>query len=82
MTRIEHPFAKVYRAVLKEKYPVLESAIPEGSSLVANGILEDVVDEALKRYYAGETFTVWPGIRIQPASTIPEKELKGTIVYV
>jgi hypothetical protein len=54
MIKIEHPFAKVCRAVFKEKYPDKESAIPEDSSLAVNDIPEDVMTEALKRYFASK----------------------------
>jgi hypothetical protein len=46
MTRIEHPFTKVCRVVLKEKHPNKESAIPDGSLLAAGSIPEDVITEA------------------------------------
>jgi hypothetical protein len=49
VAKIKHPFARVCRAVLKEKYPGKEAAIPGGSSLAAGGIPEDVMDESLNR---------------------------------
>jgi hypothetical protein len=79
MTKIEHPFAKVCRAVLKEKYPDKELAIPDDSSLVASGIPEDVIDEALKRYYAGKKLIIGPRIRANPAQ---KQETRRTITYV
>jgi hypothetical protein len=82
MTKIEHPFAKVCRAVLKEKYPDKEAAIPDGSPLAANGIPEDVIDEALKRYYAGKKLIVGPRIRVIPTDNTPKQEVKRTITYV
>jgi hypothetical protein len=82
MTKIEHPFAKVCRAVFKEKYPDKEAAIPDGSPLAASGIPEDVIDEALKRYYAGKKLIVGPRIRVIPADTAPKQEIKRTIIYV
>jgi hypothetical protein len=33
MTKIEYPFTKVCRAVLNEKHPDKESAIPDGSPM-------------------------------------------------
>jgi hypothetical protein len=82
MTKIEHPFAKVCRAVLKEKYPDKEAAIPDGSPLAVNGIPEDVIDEALKRYYAGKKLIVGPRIWVIPADSTPKQEVKRTITYV
>jgi hypothetical protein len=82
MTKIEHPFAKVCRAILKEKYPDKEAAIPDGSPLAASGIPEDVIDEALKRYYAGKKLIVGPRIRVIPTDNTPKQEVKRTITYV
>jgi hypothetical protein len=82
MTKIEHPFAKVCRAVLKEKYPDKEAAIPDGSPLAAGDIPEDVIDEALKRYYAGKKLIISPRIQVHPADTTPKQEIKRTITYV
>jgi hypothetical protein len=82
MSRFEHPFARVYRAVLKEKYPDKEAAIPDGFPLAANGIPEDVIDEALKRYYAGKKLIVGPRIRVIPTDNTPKQEIKRTITYV
>jgi hypothetical protein len=82
MTRIEHPFAKICRAVLKEKYPDKESAISGDSSLAASGIPEDVIDESLKRYYAGKKLIVGPRIQVKPANTTQKQEMKYTITYV
>jgi hypothetical protein len=54
----EHPFVKTCGVMFKEKYPDKESAIPEGSPLVDGGIPEDVMTEALRRYYAGKTLVI------------------------
>jgi hypothetical protein len=82
MTKFEHPFAKVCRAVLKEKYPDKEAAIPDGSSLAAANIPEDVIDEALKRYYAGKKLIISPRIQVRPTNDTPKQEIKRTITYV
>jgi hypothetical protein len=82
MTRIEHPFVKVCRAVLKEKYPDKEAAIPEGSSLAAAGIPEDIMDEALKRYYTGKKLIIGPRIQVRPTEAALKQEIKRTITYV
>jgi hypothetical protein len=82
MTKIQHPFAKVCRAVLKEKYPDKEAAIPDGSSLDANSIPEDVIEEALKRYYADKKLVIGPRIWVRPTDTVPKQEIKRTITYV
>jgi hypothetical protein len=81
MTRIEHPFVKTCRAVFKEKYPDKESAIPEGSPLVDGGIPEDVLTEALRRYYAGKTLVIGPRIQVRPTSAAPKQEVRRTITY-
>jgi hypothetical protein len=81
MTRIEHPFAKLCRAILKEKYPDKEAAIPAGSSLAAAGIPEDIMDEALKRYYAGKELIIGPRIQVRPTEAAPRQEIKRTITY-
>jgi hypothetical protein len=82
VTKIEHPFANVCRAVLKEKYPDKEAAIPNGSSLAANDIPEDVMDEALKRYYAGKKLVIGPRIQVRHADTTQKQKMKRTITYV
>jgi hypothetical protein len=82
MTKIEHPFANVCRAVLKEKYPDKEAAIPDGSSLATNDIPEDVMDEALKRYYTGKKLIIGPRIQVRPADTTQKQEIKRTVTYV
>jgi hypothetical protein len=83
MAKFEHPFAKVCRAVLKEKYPDKEAAIPDGSSLAAADIPEDVIDEALKRYYAGKKLIIAsPRIQVRPANNTLEQKIKRTITYV
>jgi hypothetical protein len=81
MTKFEHPFAKVYRAILKEKYPDKEAAIPDDSLLVTNDMPEDVVDEALKRYYAGKKLIVGPRVQLSPSDTTQKREVKYTITY-
>ncbi|GHV75629.1 hypothetical protein AGMMS49942_04500 [Spirochaetia bacterium] len=82
MTKIEHPFAKICRAVLKEKYPDKEAAIPDGSPLSAGGIPEDVITEALKRYYAGKKLVMGPRIHVLPADVTQKQKMKQTITYV
>jgi hypothetical protein len=82
MTTIEHPFAKIYRAVLKEMYPDKESAIPEDSSLAANGVPEDVAAEALKRYFAGKELIVGPRFRVRPTNAVIKQDAGRTITYV
>jgi hypothetical protein len=82
MTKIQHPFTKVCRAVLKEKYPDKEAAIPAGSPLEANSLPEDVIEEALKRYYAGKKLVIGPRAQVRPAGTALKQEMKRTITYV
>jgi hypothetical protein len=77
MTRIEHPFAKVCRAVLKEKYP--DKAIPDDSPLTVNDIPEDVLSEASKRYYAGKELIIGPCVRVKLAN---KQKVKYTTTYV
>jgi hypothetical protein len=78
MTRIEHPFAKVCRAVLKEKYP--DKAIPDDSPLTVENIPKGVLSEASKRYYADkELIIVGPRIRAKLAN---KQKVKYTITYV
>jgi hypothetical protein len=82
MTKIEHPFAKVYRAVLKEKYPDKASAISDDSPIDPASMPEDVVVEALKRYFSGKKPIVGPRIRVIPTDNTPKQEVKRTITYV
>jgi hypothetical protein len=82
MTKIQHPFAKVCRTVLKEKYPDKEASIPDGSPLDANSIPEDVIEEALKRYYAGKKLVIGPRAQVRPTGTAPKQKIKRTITYV
>jgi hypothetical protein len=81
MTKIEHPFARVCRTVLKEKYPDKEAAIADGSPLAANDIPQDVISEALKCYYAGKKLIAGPRIQARP-NIAPKPEIKRTITYV
>jgi hypothetical protein len=81
MTKIEHPFAKTCRAVLKEKYPDKEAAIPDDSPLAVSDIPEDVISEALKRYYAGKKLIIGPRIQVRPTDTTKKPEIKYTITY-
>jgi hypothetical protein len=62
MSRIEHPFAKVCRAVLKEKYPAKEAAIPDIVPLTASDMPEDALAEAFARYYADKKPLIGPRI--------------------
>jgi hypothetical protein len=55
-----HPFAELYRAVLKEKYPGIEANIPAGALPELNDIPEDVLAEALDRYSEGEELFIRP----------------------
>jgi hypothetical protein len=80
MTGTEHPFAKVCRAVLKEKYP--DKAAPDDSPLTVSGIPEDVLSEASKRYYAGKVLIIGPRVWVSPASTAPKQKKAYTFRYV
>ncbi|MDR1180193.1 MAG: hypothetical protein LBK44_06780 [Spirochaetales bacterium] len=82
MTKIEHPFAKVCLAVLKEKHPDKESAIPDDSPMAVKDIPEDVMVEALKRYYAGKKLIISPRLQVRPANTTQKQAIKRTITYV
>jgi hypothetical protein len=82
MSNIEHPFAKVYRAVLKEKYLDKEAAIPDSSSLAVNDMPEDVMDESLKRHYAGKRIILSPRIYTEPVDAAQKQKMKRTITYV
>jgi hypothetical protein len=80
MTKIEHPFAKVYRAVLKEKYP--DKAIPDNSPLIVENIPKDVISEASKRYYANKELVIHTPFLVEPANAAQRQEVKRTITYV
>jgi hypothetical protein len=82
MTKIQHPFARVCQAVLKEKYPDKESVVPDGSLLAVGDIPEDVIAEALKRYYAGKKLIIGPRIQVRPANTAQKHKIKRTFTYV
>jgi hypothetical protein len=79
MTKIEHPFAKVCRAVLKEKYP--DKEVPDDSPLTIGDIPKDVISEAFKRYYAGKELIIGPRIQVRPAAP-PKQKKKYTFRYV
>ena len=78
MVKIEHPFGQVYRKVLQEKYPDRKSAT--NSDITAADMPQEVVAEALKRYYTGKKLIIGP--RIQVIGTTPKQEMKRTITYV
>jgi hypothetical protein len=82
VTRIEHPFAKVYRAVLKEKYPDKDPAIPESSPLAVSGIPEDVMKESLKRYFADKKLIIGPRVQLHRANAGQKPKPEYTITYV
>jgi hypothetical protein len=81
MTKFEHPFAKVCRAVLKEKYPDKEAAIPDGSPLAAANIPEDVIAEAIMRYCANEEQIITTPWMINPTGTAQRQKVKHTTTY-
>jgi hypothetical protein len=81
MTKFEHPFAKTYRAVLKEKYPDKAASLPDDFVPAANEIQSDVLDEALKRFYADKELIIGPRVYFSPPDTAPKKEVKYTITY-
>jgi hypothetical protein len=58
MTGFEHPFTKVYRAVLKEKYP--DNALSDDSPIDPRDMPQDVVDAALKLYFFDKDLIIGP----------------------
>jgi hypothetical protein len=82
MKSIEHPFTKAYRAVLKEKYLDKEAAIPDNASLTTDTIREDVISEALKRYYTDKKLIIGPRIWVSPTNTVQKQKIQRTITYV
>jgi hypothetical protein len=80
--KMEHPFANLCRDVLKEKYPYETAAIPNNPLPVVNDMPEDVIDEALKRYYANKKLAAGPRIQIRPTGSSPKQETKRTVTYV
>jgi hypothetical protein len=79
MTGFEHPFTKVYRAVLKEKYP--DKALSDDSPIDPRDMPQDVVDVALKRYFSDKELIIGPRIHVEPADTTPKQKIKYTIRY-
>jgi hypothetical protein len=77
MTKFEHPFAKICRAVLKEKFPDRAAAIPDGFPLAVADILEDVIDEALKRYNAGKKTVIYTPFIVRHANTAQKQKITG-----
>jgi hypothetical protein len=53
--------------------------LPHGSPLAANGIPEDVVEEALERYFSGEKLVIHTPFLARPA---PEQRIKRTVAHV
>jgi hypothetical protein len=82
MTRFQHPFANVYRAVLKEKYPDKAAVISDDSPLNPLDISEDIADEALKRYFSGKKLVIGPRVRAKYTDTNQKQNIKRTITYV
>jgi hypothetical protein len=82
VTKFDHPFAKVCRNVLKERYPEKEAAIPADSLLSDNEIPQDVVDEALKRYFVSKRPIIGPRIRIHSTAFDQKPKMARTITYV
>jgi thiamine pyrophosphate-dependent acetolactate synthase large subunit-like protein len=68
--------------VLKEKYPDKAAAISNNPLPAVNDMPEDVIDEALKRYYANKKLVVGPRIQIRPTGSSPKQEIKRTVTYV
>jgi hypothetical protein len=82
VTRFVHPFAEPYRAVLKEKYPDIEAAIPAGTLPDLNDMPEDVLTESLDRYSDGEGLFIGPRAWVEPsADTAKEQKIKPVITY-
>jgi hypothetical protein len=82
MTRIEHPFAKVCRAVLKERYPDKASVISDDFLPNPDDMPEDAVNEVLRRYFSGKKPVIHTPFLVRPASPTPEQQVKRTITYV
>ena len=76
MVYVFEPFAKICRAVLKEKYPDMEQTDDDGS------FPSDVLQEAMKRYFADKKLVVGPCIKVLPTGTQPRPEVKRTVTYV
>ncbi|MDR1095475.1 MAG: hypothetical protein LBL31_03725 [Spirochaetaceae bacterium] len=79
MTRFEHPFTKVYRAVLKEKHP--DKALSDDSPIDSHDMPQDVVDAALKLYFSDKELIIGPRIHVEPADTTPKQKIKYAIRY-
>jgi hypothetical protein len=79
MTGFEHPFTKVYRAVLKEKYP--DKALSDDSPIDPRDMPQDVVDVALKLYFSDKALIIGPRMHVEPADTTPKQKIKYTIRY-
>jgi hypothetical protein len=79
MTKIEHPFNKVYRAVLKEKYP--DNALSDDSPIDPRDMPQDVVDAALKLYFSDKELIIGPRMHVEPADTTPKQKINYTIKY-
>jgi hypothetical protein len=82
MTKFEHPFAKVYRAVLKEKYPDKASAISDDSPIDPGNMPEDVVVEALKRYFPNNEPVLYTPFLVRSDNPAQKQEIKRTITYI
>ena len=71
----DHPFAEICRAVLRERHPELAQT-PD------NGLFpQDVLREALKRYFADKKLVVGPRIQVLPADGHPRPKVKRTVTY-
>jgi hypothetical protein len=80
MTGFEHPFTKVYRAVLKEKYP--DKALSDDSPIDPRDMPQDVVDAALKRYDAGKKLIIHTPFLVKPSDTTKKQKIKNVFTYV
>jgi hypothetical protein len=81
MTRFEHLFGKVYRAVLKERYPDKASVISDNPLPSPGDVPEDIVNEALRRYFSGKKPVIHTPFLARPADSASKQEVKQTIAY-
>ena len=82
MMNTEYPFAEICRTVLTEKYSGQEQACIDDSLPAVKDMPEDVIDEALKRYYAGKRLVISPRMQLHAAGVLAKKRMKRTITYV
>jgi hypothetical protein len=79
MIGFEHPFTKVYRAVLKEKYP--DKALSDDSPIDPRDMPQEVVDVALKRYFSDKELVLHTPFVMKSADAAPKQKIAYTMKY-